>query len=277
MKSRTLKNIIKLSCIGILIVIISGILLGAPAQAHAEATTRYADIISTYATTTSETVNYTRKEETYEETVNAVPLYYQNSQYPNSCGPTAGAIIVGFYDKYYEDLIPNYNPCISTGAYKRNDRTYIPQLLGDLYTLMRTNVDDVGVSETDCLSGLRSYVVNHGRIINYTSIKSSNKVDENKFVSAVRSNQPTILFCGKIDLHLIATYSNYDIVSKTAYVGAHIAVGYGIRTIKYYDGNNIFRTDKYLQIATGLMGNLIGLLKIDSSDWCNNAYVASIS
>ncbi len=277
MKSKTLKNLIKLTCIGILIVIISGILLGTPVKAHAEAETRYADIISTYTTTTSETVNYTRKEESYEQTVNAVPLYYQTSQYPNSCGPTAGAIIVGFYDKYYENLIPDFNPCISTGAYKRNDRIYIPQLFGDLYTLMRTNVDDVGVSETDCLNGLTSYVVNHGRTINYTNIKSSNKVDENKYASAVHNNQPTILFCGKVDLHLIATYSNYDIVSKSEYVGAHIAVGYGIRTIKYYDGNNVFRTDKYLQIAMGLSGNLSGLLKIDSTDWCNNAYVASIS
>ncbi len=277
MKTKTLKNIIKLTCIGILVVIISGILLGTPVKAHAEAETRYADIISTYSTISSETVNYTRKEETYEETVKAVPLYYQNSQYPNSCGPTAGAIVVGFYDKYYENLIPNFNPCLSTGAYKRNDKIYVPQLLGNLYTLMRTNVDDVGVSETDCLNGLRSYVVNHGRNINYTNIKSSNKVNESEFVTAIHNNQPTLLFCSKVDLHIVSTSSNFDTISKSEYNGAHVAVAYGMLTIKYYDGNTNFRTDKYLKIATGLLGNLSGLLKLDSVDWCNNAYTVSIS
>lgn len=277
MKSKTLKNIIKLICIGILIVVIGGILLGTPVKAHAEVATRYADIICTYSTISTETVNYTRKEETYEETVNAVPLYYQTSQYPNSCGPTAGAIVVGFYDKYYEDLIPNYNPCLSTGAYKRNDRIYIPQLFGDLYTLMRTNIDDVGVSETDCLNGLRSYVVNHGRTINYTNIKSSNKVDEYRFASAIQNNQPVLLFCRKVDLHFVSTNSNYDVINTTTYKGAHIAVAYGMQTIKYYDENYNFRTDKYIKVATGLSSNLTGLLKIDSTDWCNNAYAVSIS
>lgn len=142
---------------------------------------------------------------------------------------------------------------------------------------MRTNVDDVGVSETDCLNGLRTYVVNHGRTINYTNIKSSNIVNESQFVTAIHNNQPTLLFCSKVDLQSIATYSNYDTISKSEYGGAHIAVAYGIRTIKYYNGNNIFRTDKYLQIATGLSGDLSGLLKIDSTDWCNSAYIACIS
>lgn len=277
MNIKTLKNNIKLSCIGLLLAILSSILLGIPTQAHAEETVRYADIISTYSAINSETVNYTRKEETYEEIVNAVPLYYQNGQYTNSCGPTAGAIVVGYYDKYYEDLIPNFNPCLSTGAYKRNDRIYIPQLFGDLYTLMRTNVDDVGVSETDCLNGLRSYVVNHGRAIDYKNIKSSNKVNESEFITAIHNNKPTLIFCSKVDLHSVSTNSNYDVISNFEYVGAHIAVAYGIQTIKYYNGGTNFRTDKYLKIATGLSGNLTGLLKLDSTDWCNNAYVVSIS
>lgn len=230
-----------------------------------------------YAAVSSETVNFTSKEESYEETAYGMPIFYQNSQLPNSCGPTAGAIVVSFYDKYYEDLIPNYDPCLSTGKYKRADKVYIPQVMSELYTLMRTNVDDVGVSEPDCLNGLRTYVSNRGRTINYNKIISSNKVNEAAFVSAIHNNQPTLLFCGKMDLYLISTGSNSDTLAKSSYIGAHVAVGYGIYTIKYYNGNNNFRTDKYVKINTGFSEVPSGYLRLDSNDWCNDALAVSIT
>lgn len=233
--------------------------------------------IMPYAAVSSETVNYTSKEETYEETAYGMPIYYQRSTLPNSCGPTAGAIVVGFYDKYYVDLIPDYDPCLSTGKYKRADKVYIPQLMSELYTLMRTNVDDVGVSESDCLNGLRTYVANRGRVINYNKIISSKRVNEAAFVSAIHNNQPTLLFCSKMDLYLISTTTNSDKLLKSAYVGAHVAVASGIYTVKYYNGNNNFRTDKYIKVVTGFSEVSTGYLRLDASDWCNDALTVSIT
>lgn len=237
----------------------------------------YGDLITTYSTEVEETINFTRKEDTYIETFKGVPMYVQLSNFSNSCGPTGGAIVIGFYDRYYEELIPSYVPYFSTGAYKKNDKVYVPQLVGELYSLMRTNVDDVGVSQSDCLTGLRAYVNNRGYSITYSSVKSSSSINVSAYQTAINNNQPTLLFCDKMDLYTIANDTNADILIRSSYYGGHVAVAYGLYTIKYYNGNNNFRTDSYIRIATGLPEIQNGYLKISATDWCNAAYAVSIS
>lgn len=270
------KKILWLNCIIVIICFFISILFSYKPQPTEGRYSSDSNIMP-YAAVSSETVSYTSKEETYEETAYGMPIYYQSSQLPNSCGPTAGAIVVGFYDKYYEELISDYDPCLSTGRYKRADKVYIPQLMSELYTLMRTNIDDVGVSKSDCLSGLRSYVRQQNRAITYNSVFSSKRVSEASFVSAIHNNQPTLLFCRKMDLYLVSTGINSDILSKSAYVGAHVAVAYGIYTVKYYNGNNNFRTDKYIKINTGFSEVPSGYLRLEDNDWCNDALSVSIT
>lgn len=230
-----------------------------------------------YASLESEFINYTRKEETYIETAGGAPLYGQLSQYPNSCGPVGGAMIVGFYDRYYTDLIPDYDPVTPKGTYKRTDKVYVPQLMGELYTLMRTNVDDVGVSQADCLSGLSTYISNHGRTMSYSSVVSSNRINETAYVNAINANKPMLLFCSKMDIHYLYYGDNVVEVGKQTLNGAHIAVAYGYFEMKFYNEYGLFRTEKYLQVATGLTGMLDGYLKLEATDWCNAAYAITVT
>lgn len=245
-------------------------------QAYAARYSGYGEA-ATRASKEYETINYTSREETYIETVKGVPLYTQLSDYPNSCGAVGGAIIVGFYDKYYNDLIPNYSSSVSSGAYKRADNVYVPQLIGDLYSLMRTNVDDVGVSEADCLTGLRTYVLNKGRTLWLTSIVSSGTVNESAYKNAINNNTPSLVFCDKMELCNWTTGSNSVTIEKTTYVGAHIVVAYGFLEVKYYNGSSCFRTEKYLQIATGLETTEGRYINIGNTDWCNAAYAVTVS
>ncbi len=236
----------------------------------------YGDDAMTYAATVTDRIEFTKRDISFVETVKGVPFYYQYSAYPNSCGPVAGAIIVGFYDAYYENLIPDYYPFFSNGMYKRMDFTTIPKLFGELYTLMRTNVDDVGVSEEDCKNGLRAYVNNHGQNLSYSNVKGYNAINETAYVNAIKNNQPVLLFCDKMDMYTFGNNSTYDIVVKTEFNGAHIAVGFGLYTFTYYNGNNNFRTDKYLRVATGISGMEDCYLKLESTDWCDSAYAVSV-
>lgn len=238
----------------------------------------YANSIMPYAAVNTETVNYTKKEATYVETEKAVPVYTQISSLENSCGPTGGAIIVGFYDKYYENLIPDYvSYYAKSGTYKRNDKVVIPQLMSELYTLMRTNVDDVGVSQPDCLNGLNTYVTNHGYSLTYTNVKSSNTINETSYLAAINANQPTLIFCSKMDLYMFGVNDNYDTLVCSSYTGGHIIVGYGLYTVKYFNGDTNFRTDTYLKVATGMSELSTGYIRIDAADWCNAAYAVNIS
>ena len=225
---------------------------------------------------TTETINFTKRVPISYQTVNGVPKYSQLADLTNSCGAVAGAMVVGFYDKYYEDLIPDFKTYVGSGTYRGRDSVYIPKLMRELYTLMRTNVDDVGVNETDCLSGLKSYVNSKGHSLSYTNVKYGSRINETTYTDAMQNNHPVLLFCSKMDLYSFSLGETQDIISCTTFSGGHVVVGYGVITVNYYNGNNIFRTDKYINVATGL-GSLTGYLKFESTDWCNGAYEVTIT
>lgn len=225
----------------------------------------------------SEVISFSRKEETIIEFPYAVPNYYTNT-YENACGPVAGANIVGYYDKYYEDLIPDYTAYYpANGRYRRPDATYVPGLIGDLYTLMQTNVVDVGVSESECLDGLQDYVEGKNRSIAYTSVKSGS-LNTTAYKNAINNQIPVMLFCESTTLLVLSEGNLQDTFLYAMSSSAHIVVGYGYREIKYYDANNVnFRTDVYLRVATGWMTNASGYLRANNTSWLNSAYVVNVS
>jgi len=248
----------------------------------APATEEEVDRFSGYSTavelraTSTETVNYYRRETLLITTVRGVPKYIQIADLENACGAIGGAMVVGFYDKYFEELIPNYQTYVESGPYKGRDSVYIPALIRELYALMRTNIDDVGVSQADCLNGLVAYVNSKGRNVIYTDVKNGNRVDEERYLTSIRANNPVLLFTKKMDLYQISLMDNADLLVKSTYAGGHICVGYAFYTVNYYnEANRIIRTDKYIEVATGLPTKS-GYLRISSTDWCNAAYGVGI-
>ena len=225
----------------------------------------------------SEVISFSRKEETIIEFPYAVPNYYTNT-YDNACGPVAGANIVGYYDKYYEDLIPNYTAYyLANGRYRRPDTTYVPALIGDLYTLMQTNVVDVGVSESECLDGLRDYVEGKNHSITYTNIKSGS-FNVAAYKNAISNQIPVLLFCESTTLLVLSEGNLQDTFLYAMSSSAHIVVGYGYREIKYYDASDVnFRTDVCLRVATGWMTNSSGFLRANNTSWLNSAYAVNVS
>lgn len=233
---------------------------------------------ATMSDITSEQVYYTSKSVDSFSTDNYVPFYTPNTTLANSCGATGGAIIVGFYDKYYENLIPGYTTYYTAnGRYKPVDSTYIPALMVDLYDLMRTNVDDVGVSESDCRNGLRSYVQGKGYSLTYTSIKTGSALNMNACKNAFQNNKPILLFCEEAGVAYIGEASGYDNITTTPIANNHIMVAFGYYQVKYYNGSNNFRTDTYFYVAPGLFGLTSGWVNVDSIDWLNNGYIVTIN
>lgn len=266
----------KITSIALLLVLIICIIPVSVAKANEE--NRYCGYGSTLSTqeSTTEIINFTNRVPITYQTVNGVPKYNQISDLSNACGAIAGAMVVGFYDKYYEELIPDYKTYVGSGTYRGRDSVYIPKLMRELYTLMRTNIDDVGVSETDCLNGLKSYVEGKGRTLTYTNVRYVNHINETTYTNAINNNHPVLLFCSKMDLYSFSLGENQDKIICTTYTGGHVAVGYGVAIMNYYNGDTIFRTDRYISVATGL-GISMGYLKIESTDWCNGAYEVTIT
>ncbi|MBQ8428032.1 MAG: hypothetical protein IJX18_02125 [Clostridia bacterium] len=252
----------------------------AASAATSTAERRYYDETSVSPRAITETIYYARKEQTYTLFDYCVP-YYQNNNtsLTNACGAVAGAIVVGYYDKYFEDLIPNYTAYYTSGRYRGVDSTYVPALIQDLYTRMRTNVDDVGVSESDCINGLTSYVQSKGHSITYTSAKSGSGFNHTLCDNAIATGKPILLFCENVSLYGVGESDGYDYWSQSITSGAHIAVAFGYLTINYYDANDaLIRTDHHIEIATGWPGNnKCGYLNANDSSWLNSAYIVNIT
>lgn len=230
----------------------------APAQEN-----RYVggELISTYA---EETISYISKEVVTDiTTANSTPRYFAVSGMQNGCGAVAGGIIVGFYDKYYDNLIPNWTSAYSTGLYKGQNGTYVHDLLFDLYNRMQTNVVAEGVSESEFKNGLKSYVVDHGYNLEYISLGTGNNFNYTAFKTAVRNNQPTVLFVRPSTLYYYQTINNEDVITTSNISGNHIMVAYGYYEVKYTLSNGT-RTDKYLYVATGLSGTSAAFYKVGS-------------
>lgn len=230
------------------------------------------ELISTYA---SETISYVSKEVVSDiTTANGTPRYSAVGGMQNGCGAVAGAMIVGFYDKYYENLIPDWDSYYSTGRYKGQNGTTVQTLLFDLYDRMQTNVVAPGVSESEFKNGLKSYVTDHGYNLEYTSLGVGNSFNYNAFKTAVANNEPAVLLVQSSNLYFYQTINNEDVITTSNISGNHIMVAYGYYEVRYTLSNGT-RTDKYLYVATGFSGSSAAFYKIGS--YVDAAYKVTIN
>ena len=266
----------KLKKLALIPLLIVGILIfGAWTPYNANEQIRYADapFISTYAT---ETINFTSRviaEENY--TPNNCPIYRQINGLTNSCGAVAGTMIVSYYDKYFNNLIPGWDSYYSNGSYRLQDTVYVPKVMNELYTLMRTNVDDEGVSESDFVNGLKQYINNQGYNVQLQNLVSGNSFNYNGFKNAIDNGKVIALLTRPGDIYDLKYYSTYDMTETTTIAEPHIMVGYGYIQIKYYNASGLFRTDTYLRVAVGKTANA-AYYKVNDQT-LTGAYIVSIS
>lgn len=269
-----MKKLIKFS---LLVLLVSSVLIfGGWTTEQKPTMERYADapIISKLANTTIE-YNYRTVDSKY--TPGGSPYYSQVSGMSNACGAVAGAEIIAFYDKYYENMIPNWVSYYASGTYRLQDSVYVPAVMWELYDLMQTNVKDVGVSEQEFVDGLKTYINKQGYSVNMQNVVSGSSIDYQACKTAIDNNKVIALLSHAGDIYDIKEYSGHDTVTSFNIASSHIMVAYGYYEINYYNSNNsLFRTDKYLEVATGLDTRMMAFYKVNPHN-LSSAYIVNIS
>lgn len=76
-----------------------------------------------------------------------MPQYYNTSSRTNTCAPVAGAIVLGYYDKTYDELIENFTSArVIMGHVLYAEQTdAVDAAMARLYTSMKTNVTEGGL------------------------------------------------------------------------------------------------------------------------------------
>lgn len=212
---------------------------------------------STYEGSYIEIINYASKADSEIYIPGAVPKYYDTTALLNTCANTAGAILLGYYDGDYNNLIPNFESkrVILNKVLFSSMASPVQEVINDLYTRMGTNVGGAGTTVQGFKEGMQSYVQSKGRNISFTSVVSNGSINTSAYKNAVNSETPMALFVSKysmLSLTCIDRYEEYDEYDVLKYGGNHVLIAYGIREIKYYDEYGAqFREVTLLQVATG--------------------------
>lgn len=204
------------------------------------------------------------------------------SQQTNSCGNIAGANILQYYDIKYPNLIPNFEPLITTEyetRYRRHtDGNGASDALfgvtGQLYYDMKTDKNN-GTTYTDFKTGLTAYIERQGYKRVYTSVMSSTGFNYTYYKMQVRSGYPVALFLETYNISrgpLKEVDNNVDHVSVDYYTVPHVMVGSGFLDIDYYNKNGtIFRIENWLKVATGTSGLGNGYMRMYDNEQFNGA------
>ena len=237
---------------------------GAFASAETENGTEYFDRGGSLLYSFTDTVNYHEKDDVSYYVDPILPKYI--SSY--TCAITAGGNIIAWYNKDYPALIPGHTAgstlfgrWIWTGQ-----NTYIDNLFATLNSLMAS--PSGGVTISNYLSGMNSYVTGKGRTFTSSSLMSSGALNFSGCKTAIENDRKllTIFADGFTFVGIEGnSASKFDTLYTRVYQGAHTMAVFGWREVKYKNSSGVtFRTDRYLHVNNGLDGNHV-LLYLNSS------------
>lgn len=211
------------------------------------------------------------------------PNYFNNNgSLQNTCSNVAGANIIGYYDRYYENLIPNSVPGVGT----TKKYTYYPMsknmvanqaVINDLYNKMLTNITAPGSTQVEYKNGLSSYVQNKGYNISFNTVITNGLFDLNKAKVQLQNGYPISLYMSGYGFTKITDNGSLVTLDKSLYDDNHIAVVYGFDKINYFGANgNLLRSEIYLKVSTGIYG-VSGVYIVNNYGTLNDAESVIIS
>lgn len=230
------------------------------------------------ATEITQTINYDHKETTIIEIPSGVP-YYNASVEENRCANIAGAVVLGYYDRFCEELIPNYKAYTKLGSriiYK-NKGIEVENVIDSLYDLMRTDKGQAGTTFDGFNSGMEAYIENHGYSYATRDVWNS---DLSLYKDAVNSEKPVVIFASGFSfVSDLSEADSRDVITIDKYQDNHAMVGYGYRIDEYYNSDNkLIETRTYLSVMNGgAIDRSIKYLCLDGLTEINYAIEVTIS
>lgn len=227
------------------------------------------------------TSNTTMENLTIQYSTRTVKSHTLAYQYPcfdyspaiGSCAAIAGGNIIGFYDRYDENLIPNHSsgkPIGTTYSYSIEDAE-VHALIRELYTYMGTTTS--GTTEKQFKDGLTNFCRDKGHSITFSSCMQGNSFSLSKAQNYLDVNQPIVFFLSGYNVVKMFEYNKQDDLSIYVSNATHIMIGFGYKTY-IYNGNNTYN---YFSIASGIAGHSSGLYNINYRTKINNALAVNIS
>lgn len=199
---------------------------------------------------------------------------------PNSCVIEAAGNAIVYYDRLYNELVPDYQ-----GKYNiRGDYTYgkqndgVNRMFQELSTAMGS--DSEGTTVNGFVGGVKSYVSGKGRTATLTKATGSYfNISYDYLKNQLEQEKVAVVFlngCAIVDIRTgIQSNDGYDVVSNTVMSGHHSMLIYGYKDIYYYDSKgNITERDTYLYAEDAYGGH--SYLTVDNYSVIDDIYILDI-
>jgi hypothetical protein len=227
--------------------------------------------------TVTDTIYYSYKQTDEYFNPYKLPEYYYNVE--NTCANTSGGVLIGHYDRLYDELIPNHTGRALLGKYfYATQGAAIDNMFDSLYALMGSTVN--GTTAAGYKAGLTSYVMGKNRHIAYTNVRSGTAPNYSACISALQSGKLLSLFFNDFEIvptGEIKTFNGYDTVARTIYAGRHSMIAYGYKFESYYDANgNLIRKDNYFYVGSGLRSNALALLRVNGISEIDDMFITEV-
>ena len=229
--------------------------------------------------TITERINYAYRDDSrYYANPYRLPAYFA-SGLNNSCAITAGGAVIGYFDRLYEELIPNHTGIIFMGKYVYGEQDEaVDAMHRELYTRMGTEAG--GTSVDGYVNGMKSYVSCKNRTASVTKAYGSS-LDMSASIDALESGKLLTLFLNGfaiVSFGGLEEYDGYDEVMNITVRGRHTVTAYGYKIIKYYDSaNRLIQEDSYLYVHTGFTSAGLGYIRLTKYAIIEDAYIINIT
>lgn len=197
---------------------------------------------------------------------------YDYSPAIGSCAAIAGGNLIGFFDRYDENLIPNHSSGSAFGnTYLYNiEDSAVQAVIRELYDYMGTTTS--GTTEQQFKDGLTDFCRDKGHGISFSSCMQGSSLNYSTAKSYLDQNRPVILFLNSYNVAEITERDNYDVYQYYVSQVPHIMISFGYKTY-VYDGTAY----NYFSVASGIIGHKSGLYNIDYKTKINNALAVNFS
>lgn len=199
----------------------------------------------------------------------------------SSCANVAGAVVIAYYDRFYINLIPNYDPYFTfAGLIFWNEDATTQGVINELSQLMLIGEPHEGTTFTEFQYGMQTFVERQGYTYTSNSVFSNGSLNFNAYKNAVENDIPVALFLTNFAMinGINEHTQGVDTISSGYCPVSHVVVGCGYRVDTYYNANNsVIQTNKYLKVACGLTSYGIGYLNINGRTTISKAISIQIS
>ncbi len=218
----------------------------------------------------NETFNIVSKnQDDYFQLATVHPKYVGIPGWDNTCTAVAGGNILGYYDRFYTEIIPNYNPCYVSGNicvyYGASDS--VDAMMSQLATDMHLNEGEPGATFEDFKSGMQTFCARKNLSVTYNEYITNNTLNYAGLKNEIRAGKPVAMFTRGYQLvsawgedlnknEITITFANCD--------SSHAMAGFGFDDVTYTLPNNTKKVLQFVNVATNFGDFTNGYLNVNA-------------